>query len=163
MLSRDAFDRTPCCLGAAPWLTLSRAAQQAAGFDEVDDCRQPVAGLHVAEDEWLRATHSRRITGHHFSEAPTIGARFDLVDDQEVRLGDAGPPCAGSCRGSDVDDIERQVGKFRAEGRGEVVAADSISTVSMSGKLRVSRATASRLIERPHGSRCAGSRPSRRR
>ena len=48
----------------------------------------------------------------------------DLVDDQQVALGDAGAALARDLvAGGDVDHVERQVGELGAEGRGEVVAA----------------------------------------
>jgi len=48
----------------------------------------------------------------------------DLVDDQQIGLGDAGAAFAGDfVAGGDVDHVEGEVGQFRAEGGGKVVAA----------------------------------------
>ncbi len=48
----------------------------------------------------------------------------DFVDDQQVGFGDARAAFAGDfVAGGDVDDVQGEVGQFRAEGGGEVVAA----------------------------------------
>ncbi len=58
------------------------------------------------------------------SEAPTQRRKVDLVDHQKVRARDARPALARdlvACR--HVDDVDGQVGEFRAERRREIVAA----------------------------------------
>ena len=78
---------------------------------------------------------SRSITS---SDAPTIGARSILLMTSRSDLRDAGPALARDLvAGGDVDHVERQVGQLGAEGRGEVVAADSIRIRSSVGKAPV--------------------------
>ena len=58
------------------------------------------------------------------SDAPTMRREVDLVDDEQVRARDAGAALARNLvAGRDVDHVEREVGKLRAERRGQVVAA----------------------------------------
>src|SRR6202035_1408895 len=48
----------------------------------------------------------------------------DLVDDQEVRAGNAGTTLGGDLvAGGDVDHVDGEIGEFRGKGGGEVVAA----------------------------------------
>ena len=48
----------------------------------------------------------------------------DLVDHQQVRAGDAGAALGGDLvAGGDVDHVDREVGEFGRERRGEIVAA----------------------------------------
>jgi hypothetical protein len=63
---------------------------------------------------------SRSITP---KSAPTKG-KVDLVDDQQIAAGDAGAALARDLVARrNVDDIDRDIGQFGAEGRGQIVAA----------------------------------------
>src|SRR3974377_282531 len=60
------------------------------GFDELDDRRQPLPGLQVAEDEGPRAAHPARVAVHDLERGADHRREVDLVDHQQVRLDDAG-------------------------------------------------------------------------
>src|SRR5690606_5674247 len=55
---------------------------------------------------------------------PDQRRQVGLVDDEQVGAGNARPALSGNLvAGRNVDDVERQVGELRAEGRGQIVAA----------------------------------------
>jgi hypothetical protein len=94
------------------------------GFDEADDVPEALAGLEVGEHERPLAAHAARIAVHHLQRGADHRREVDLVDDEQVALGDAGAALARDLVARrHVDHVQREVGKLRAEGRGEVVAA----------------------------------------
>src|SRR5688572_28087347 len=98
--------------------------QQALLLDEPDDVIQALTGLEIGENERALAAHPLRIALHDFERRADHRREVDLVDHQQVGLGDARPALARDlvARG-DVDHVKGEVGELRAEGRGEVVAA----------------------------------------
>ena len=61
---------------------------------------------------------------HDFQAGADIRGEVDLVDDQQVAARDAGAALAGDLvAGRNVDDVDRQVRQFGAEGGRQVVAA----------------------------------------
>ena len=84
------------------------------------------------------------------------GSEVNLVDDQQVTTGDARPPLArDSVACGDVDDVDRQIGELRAEGRGEIVAAafdqDDVERRETPAHVR----DPGEIDAHPRGSRCA--------
>ena len=54
----------------------------------------------------------RGIALHHLERGADVRREVDLVDDQQIRLGDARPALARDLvAGSDVDHVEREVGQ----------------------------------------------------
>jgi len=91
-------------------------------LDEGDDLGQALAGLHIAEDEWSLAAHASAVAIHDLQRGTDQWCEIGLVDHQEVGPGNPWPSLARDfVAGSDVDDVDRQIGKLRAEGRREVV------------------------------------------
>ena len=65
-----------------------------------------------------------RVALHHLEAGADQRREVDLVDDEQVGAGDAGPALARDLvAGGDVDDVDRQVGELGREGRREIVAA----------------------------------------
>src|SRR5882672_10299970 len=97
---------------------------QAFVLDERHDRVQALAALQVAEHEGPLAAHLLRVPVHDLERRADHGREVDLVDDQQVRLGDARAALARDLvTGGDVDHVEGEVGQLRAESRSEVVAS----------------------------------------
>ena len=62
--------------------------------DEGDHRFKAFAGFQVGEDEGPTAALQLRIMGHHFERGADHRCEVDLIDDQEVGLGDAGAALA---------------------------------------------------------------------
>ena len=100
------------------------SVQHAAFADESDDFRQALTGFHVAEDERTCAALHLGIMRHDVERGADHRRQIDLVDDQQIGLGDARAALARDLlAGCDVDDVEREVGELGRKGRGEVVTA----------------------------------------
>src|SRR5258706_4782137 len=100
------------------------ALQHALGFDEAHDVGEPLSRLEVREHERPLAAHPARVAVHDLERRPDHRREVDLVDHQQVALGDARAAFARDLVARrDVDHVQGQVGELRAEGRGEVVAA----------------------------------------
>ena len=77
-----------------------------------------------------------------------MGGEIDFIDDQQIRPRNARAAFGGNfVSARDVDDVDRQIGEFRREGGGEIVAAGFISTRSSAGNFARMSATAARFIE----------------
>ena len=72
-----------------PRLNLTRRPQAALGFDEADDAIEPVALFQIGHHERPLAAHPFRVGVHLLQRRADIGREVDLVDDQEIRPGDA--------------------------------------------------------------------------
>src|SRR5215469_17703316 len=100
------------------------ASQPALGRDESHNRVYAFAQLEVGEDEGAGAAHAARIAVHDLEAGADLRSEIDFVDDEKIGAGDPGAAFARDLvAGSDVDDIDRQIGELRGEGRGEVVAA----------------------------------------
>src|SRR3954469_22541282 len=98
--------------------------QHALRLDERDDALEAFAGLEVRKYERPRTAHALRVAVHYFQRRPDHRREVDLVDDEEVALGDARPALTRNLvAGRHIDDVQREVGKLGAEGGGQVVAA----------------------------------------
>ncbi len=85
---------------------------------------EALIGLEIAEHERPLAAHFFGIAVHDFERCAEHGREIDFVDYQQIGFGDAGPALARDLvAGGDVDHVEREIGEFGAECRGEVVAA----------------------------------------
>jgi hypothetical protein len=92
--------------------------------DKADDSVGACARLEIGEHERLVATHPARIAVHDFERGADHRREVDLVDHQQVGLGDAGPPLRGILSPAATSITYRvKVGELRRERRGEVVAA----------------------------------------
>src|ERR1035437_3664289 len=92
--------------------------------DEGDDGFETFARFKVAEHERALAALYFGIVCHHLERGADHRRQVNLVDDQQIRLGDARPALARYFfPGSDIDDIQREIRKFRRKGRRKVVAA----------------------------------------
>src|SRR5258708_248517 len=102
----------------------SDRSEEAFVFDETDHGIEAVPGLEVGEHEGTVAAHALRVALHDFERVTYHRREIDLVDHEQVGLGDPGAALARNlvARG-DVDHVEGEVGELRAEGRREVVAA----------------------------------------
>src|SRR5215472_11607458 len=99
------------------------ASQPALRDDEVDDIVHAFAQLEVGEDEGAGAAHAARVSVHDLEAGADQWGEIDLVDDEQIGAGDPGAAFARDLvAGGDVNDIDRQIGEFGREGRGEVVA-----------------------------------------
>jgi hypothetical protein len=63
--------------------------------DEANHRVQPLAGLEVGEHEGALAALGLGVVGHHLERGADQRREVDLVDDQQIRLGDAGAALAG--------------------------------------------------------------------
>ena len=98
-------------------------SEPASGDDEVDDALDPLPCFKVGEDEGALAAHPLGVAVHDFEAGADQRREIDLVDDEEVGAGDAGAAFARDfVAGGDVDHVDRQIGEFGREGRGEVIA-----------------------------------------
>lgn len=95
------------------------------GVDDVGhDAVDAAAVFHLGEDERAFAAHLQRVSLHDREVRAHGGGEVDLVDDQEVALGDARPALARNLvTAGDVDDLDREVSQFPAEAGGEIIAS----------------------------------------
>ena len=102
------------------------------------DLGNALACLEIGEDEGPLLAHLAGIALHHLEAGADERGQVDLVDDEKVRAGDAGPALARDlvARGH-VDDVDREVGELGAEGGGEIVAARFDEDEVERGKARV--------------------------
>jgi hypothetical protein len=102
LLHRDRGDArsAPSAAGnpAMNACSVSCAIQHSFLLDEADHSDPAPARLEVREDERAACRAFLRIAFHHFERGAHHGREVDLVDHQQVGLGDAGPPLRGSCR-----------------------------------------------------------------
>lgn len=97
---------------------------QATLLDKADDFIETVTLFQVAEEEWTVSAHFFGVPGHYLKGGPHQWGQIGLIDNQQVRFGYARSSFAGDfLTGCDVDDVERKVCQFGAEGGGQVVAA----------------------------------------
>ena len=84
----------------------ARELQHAVMANKVDDGIQTLAGLHIGKHERPFATHFLRGAIHDLQLCTHMGPEVDLVDDQQIGLGDTRPALAGDlvARGH-IDDI----------------------------------------------------------
>src|SRR3954462_14776945 len=103
----------------------SRGFGEPAGLlDEARHRLDALAGAQVREHERARAPHPPGVLLHDEEARADMRREVDLVDDEKVGAGDAGPALARDLLAAgDVDDVDREVGELGREGRGEVVAA----------------------------------------
>jgi len=74
--------------------------------DERDDCVQPNARLQIGHHERSFATHARRVVRHHCERCADVRREVGLVDDEQVRLRDAGAALPRDFLAArDVDDV----------------------------------------------------------
>src|SRR5438552_16645366 len=107
-----------------------RGADDASGLEE-ELAANPVhhavgAGsiAKVGEDEGSIAPHPLGVPLHHGEIGADVGREVDLVDDEQIGAGDAGPALARDLVPFGyVDDIDGRVHELRAEGGGEVVSS----------------------------------------
>ena len=117
-------DNGPCLARALGQAERHAPAQAALFLDERSNVGDTLSGADVGEHERPFAAHLLRVAVHDFQAGSDIRGKIDLVDDQKVAAGDARAALAGDfIAGGNVDDVDRQIRQFRAEGRGEVVAA----------------------------------------
>ncbi len=95
------------------------------GVEEViEDGLHPRAVFDRGEDKGAVAPHATRVAIHHLKIGAHLGGEVDLVDDQEIRLGDAGSALARNLiTAGDVDDLDGEVCEFPAETSSQVVPA----------------------------------------
>lgn len=93
---------------------------QNVGHDAVD----ALAGLDLGEDEGSVAAHSQGVTFHDAQVRAYCGREIDLVDHQQIALGDAGAALAGDLvAAGNVDDLNGEVGEFPTEAGRQIIAA----------------------------------------
>src|SRR5216683_6367143 len=81
-------------------------AEPAFVFDEARDRVDAASGSEVGEHERAGAAHAFGIALHDFERGADVRRKIDLVDDQEIRAGDAGAALGGNLvAGGDVDDV----------------------------------------------------------
>src|SRR5258708_23069380 len=100
--------------------------EQALGFYETDDLLQPFAGLEIREHERPLAAHAARIAVHHFQRGADHRREIDLVDHQQIVLGDARAalaPALVPCRHDDY--VERELPELRSGTRRPLLAPRS--------------------------------------
>ena len=125
-----------------------RSPEPSSLADEIDHLRNALARAHVGEDEGPLAAHPLGVALHDAQIGADQRRKIDLVDHQQIGAGDAGASFPRDLvAGGDVDDVDREVGEFGAEGGGQVVAPDSMKIRSSSGNARRICSTAARLIE----------------
>src|ERR1700694_712473 len=90
-----------------------RRTQTALGLDKTDNAVEAFALPEIGHDEWPLASHPPGIGIHFFQRGTDMGREVDLVDDEEIRSGDAGAAFRGNLvAGRDVDHVDRQIGEF---------------------------------------------------
>src|SRR5438874_580436 len=89
------------------------------------------------ENEGPIAAHPLAIAPHDLEIGADMRSEVDLVDHQQIAAGDAWASLARDLVAlSNVDDIDRAVGKLRRKGRGEIVAARLDDDDFEAGELR---------------------------
>jgi hypothetical protein len=79
-------------------------------------------GLEVGHGVGSVGTHALGVGAHHVEVGAHMRSEVGFVDDEQVALGDAGAALARNFfAAGHVDDVDRQVAEFRAEGGGQVV------------------------------------------
>src|SRR5438552_4028546 len=100
--------------GASSTPLSSRRRDHPALLDEAYDGVDALPCLKVGEDERPVAAHPTRVAVHDFQRRADQRREIDLVDHQEIGLGDSRAALARDLiAGGHVDHIERQVGKLR--------------------------------------------------
>src|SRR6478735_291427 len=114
--------------------------QQAGAHDEFTHAVDAGARLQVGEYERLRAAHLFGVAIHDLERGTNVRGQIDLVDNQEIALGDPGATFARDfVASSDVDHIHRQIRQLWAEGRCQVDAAAIDDHQIESGELAIER------------------------
>ncbi len=84
----------------------------------------PSPALMFVKTNGLAPPHAPGVPVHHLEAGTDQRGKVDLVDDQEIRAGDAGTALARDLlAGRDIDHVDREIRELGAEGRGQVVAA----------------------------------------
>src|SRR2546428_9890164 len=82
-------------------------------LDEASDVLDALPRAKIAENEGASAAHASRVPLHHFERGSDIRRKIDLVDDEQVRAGDAWAALRWDLvSGGDVDDIDGEVGEL---------------------------------------------------
>src|SRR5690606_18950594 len=90
---------------------------------EGSDAVRADAAADICKDVGPFAAHALRVGFHHTEIGTDERREIDLVDDKEIGPGNARAALARDLLAAgDVDDVDRDVGKFRRERRGEVAA-----------------------------------------
>src|SRR5690606_27504950 len=91
---------------------------------EVDYFIKASASVKVGEGEGPFAALTRGVLAHHVEVDADVRSKVSLVDDEKIGAGDAGPALARDFLAlTDGDDVDRQIGQVRREGRRQIVAA----------------------------------------
>ena len=94
------------------------------GYADVENNKYFKVVEEIAKQEGTIASHEPGIAVHDLEARAHVGSKILLVDDQNVGMAHAGPALARNLvSGGHVDDVNEEVGKRRAEGEREVVAA----------------------------------------
>ncbi len=92
------------------------------GPNKVDHGLKPLPCLEAGENEGFGSTHPSGILVHDLQGSTDQGGQVSLVDNKQVRFGNARSAFAGDLvTGGDVDHVKGKVGKIGAEGGTEVV------------------------------------------
>ena len=101
------------------------ASLQAAGINkEIDKLINPHTLAHRPEYEGKIAPAGRRIGPHPIKIDLDMRGKLDLVDHQHVGFQQSRPFLARDIGAhADINDVDRQIHQFRAEGCGQIVTA----------------------------------------
>src|SRR6267378_3575925 len=109
--------------------------QQSSLFDEPDDLRQTLLNLEISHYKWAFSSHLLRVCRHHLERSANMRSQVDLVDDEQVGPSD---PWSSFSRdffaASNIDHIDREIGKLRTECRREIIASGFEKTEPPIGK-----------------------------
>ncbi len=84
----------------------------------------PTPAAQIREHERPVAAHLAGVALHHFERRAHVRRKIDLVDHQQIRAHDARAALARNLVAArHVDHVDRNVHQFRAERRGQIVAA----------------------------------------
>ena len=102
----------------------SGALEHTRSLNEGGDFGEAKAILEIAHHKWAIPSHFSGISFHDFQRSADVWSEVNLVNDQKVGFGDAWSSFAGDFFPTGhINDINRQIGKFRTESRGQVIAA----------------------------------------
>src|SRR5262245_58525043 len=98
-----------------------RLAEATLALEETRDGRHALSSFQIAEDERPLATHALGVACHDAERSADMRGEVRLVDDQQVRAGDAWAALARNFFTlGDIDHVNREIGELRTERGGEI-------------------------------------------
>src|ERR1700730_4713813 len=98
--------------------------QQSSLFDEPNYLRETFFILEIAHYKRRFPSHLLRVRRHYFERSANMRSQVGFVDDEQVGPSDSWSPFSRDFfAASNIDYIDRQIGKLRTECRREIIAS----------------------------------------